>query len=265
MRFSVLASGSGGNACYVETAQTGILIDAGLSCRELMRRLEVVQANPEALQALVITHEHVDHLRGAGPLARLLHIPVYINRSTFRKSIGTLGNLSRPMTIHTGQTITINDLAIETFTKCHDTADPMGLVLSSDGVRLGLITDLGRSTRVVEDRLRGCHALIIEFNHDQRMLEDGPYPWDVKRRIKGPEGHLSNQEAGRLLEAVAHKDLRLVILAHLSRVNNDEQRAFKEAKDALMRCGLRNTKIVISRQDYPTKIANLSDGLTLFK
>lgn len=257
MRFSVLASGSGGNACYVETAQTRILIDAGLSCRELIRRLEVVQVDPEALDALVITHEHVDHMRGAGPLARLLDIPVYINHSTFRKGIKNLGNLSKPVTIHTGQTITINDLAIETFTKCHDTADPMGLVLSSDGARLGLITDLGRSTRVVEDRLRGCHALIMEFNHDQRMLEEGPYPWEVKRRIRGPEGHLSNQQAGELLEAVAHKDLGLVILAHLSRVNNDELRAFKEAKDALRRRGMKKTKIVISRQEYPVSMAEL--------
>ena len=257
MRFSVLASGSGGNACYVETAQTRILIDAGLSCRELMRRLETVQADPKALDALVITHEHVDHMRGAGPLARLLDIPVYINRSTFRKSLKTLGNLSKPMTIHTGQTITINDLSIETFTKCHDTADPIGLVLSSDGSRLGLITDLGRSTQVVEDRLRGCHALIIEFNHDQKMLENGPYPWEVKRRIKGPEGHLSNQQAGELLEAVAHKDLDLVILAHISKVNNDELRAFKKARDALTRRGLKNTKILISRQDHPVSMAEL--------
>jgi phosphoribosyl 1,2-cyclic phosphodiesterase len=261
MRFSVLASGSGGNASYVETAHTRILIDAGLSCRELTRRMEIVQGDLEALDALVITHEHVDHMRGAGPLARLLHIPVYINGSTLRKSIRTLGNLSKPMTIHTGQTITINDLAIETFTKCHDTADPMGLVLSSDGARLGLITDLGRSTQVIEDRLKGCHALIIEFNHDSRMLEDGPYPWEVKRRIKGPEGHLSNQQAGELLEAVAHKDLRMVILAHLSRINNDELTAFKEAKDALARRRLKNTKIVISRQDYPTKLISLPDGL----
>ena len=257
MRFSVLASGSGGNACYVETDQARILIDAGLSCRELMRRLETVQADPKALDALVVTHEHVDHMRGAGPLARLLDIPVYINRSTFRKSLKTLGNLSKPMTIHTGQTITINDLSIETFTKCHDTADPIGLVLSSDGSRLGLITDLGRSTQVVEDRLRGCHGLIIEFNHDQKMLENGPYPWEVKRRIKGPEGHLSNQQAGELLEAVAHKDLDLVILAHISSVNNDEVRAFKEARDALTRVGLKNTRIVISRQDYPLSIAEL--------
>jgi phosphoribosyl 1,2-cyclic phosphodiesterase len=222
-----------------------------------MRRLELVHVDPKAPEALVITHEHVDHMRGAGPLARLLDIPVYINSSTFRKSLKILGNLSKPMAIHTGQTITIKDLAIETFTKCHDTADPMGLVLSSDGARLGLITDLGRSTQVIEDRLRGCHALIIEFNHDQRMLEDGPYPWEVKRRIKGPEGHLSNRQAGELLEAVAHKDLGLVILAHLSRVNNNELSALKEAKDALTRRGLKNTKIVISRQDYPLSMAEL--------
>ncbi|MGD9032961.1 MAG: MBL fold metallo-hydrolase, partial [Desulfobacteraceae bacterium] len=123
--------------------------------------------------------------------------------------------------------------------------------------RLGLITDLGRSTQVIEDRLRGCHALIIEFNHDQRMLEDGPYPWEVKRRIKGSEGHLSNRQAGELLAAVAHKDLGLVILAHLSRVNNNELSALKEAKDALTRRGLKNTKIVISRQDYPLSMAEL--------
>jgi phosphoribosyl 1,2-cyclic phosphodiesterase len=165
------------------------------------------------------------------------------------------------MTVHTGQTITINDLAIETFTKCHDTADPMGLVVSSDGTSLGLITDLGRSTQVVEDRLRGCHALIIEFNYDQKMLEDGPYPWEVKRRIKGSEGHLSNLQAAELLEAVVHKDLHLVVLAHLSQINNDELRALKEAREALGRSGLKNTRIVISRQDNPTNLVSLSDGL----
>ncbi len=251
MRFSVLASGSEGNACYVETAHTRVLIDAGLSCRELIRRLELVQVNPETLDALVVTHEHTDHVKGAGPLTRLLDIPVYMNNATLRRSMRILGNLSRPMTVHTGQTITINDLAIETFTKCHDAVDPMGLILSSDGARLGLITDLGRSSTVVEDRLRGCHALIMEFNHDQNMLEDGPYPWEVKKRIRGPEGHLSNQQARELLGAVAHKDLRLVIMAHLSRVNNDELRAFREAKNALLSRGLEDTRLLISRQDYP--------------
>jgi phosphoribosyl 1,2-cyclic phosphodiesterase len=257
MRFSVFGSGSGGNACYVETAHSRILIDAGLSCRELIRRLELVEVNPETLDALIITHEHVDHVKGAGPLARLLDIPVYINSSTLRKGLRILGNLSRPITIHTGQTITINDLVIETFTKCHDAVDPMGLIVSSDGMRLGLVTDLGRSTTLVEDRLRSCHALIIEFNHDQRMLEDGPYPWDLKKRIKGSEGHLSNQQAGELLKVVAHKDLRMVILAHLSQINNQTQKAFQEAQDALSRRGLNNTRIVVSYQDYPVSMVEL--------
>jgi len=133
MRFSVLASGSEGNACYVETAHTRLLIDAGLSCRELIRRLELVDVNPETLDALVVTHEHTDHVKGAGPLARLLGIPVYMNHATLRRSMRILGNLSVPMTVHTGQTITINDLAIETFTKCHDAVDPVGVVVGRDG------------------------------------------------------------------------------------------------------------------------------------
>jgi len=262
MRFSVLASGSGGNACYVETAHSSILIDAGLSCRELIRRLEAIDVNPETLSALIITHEHADHLQGAGPLARLLDLPVYINSPTLKRGIRALGSLSRPVPIHTGQSITINDLLVETFTKCHDGVDPMGVVISSDGTRLGLATDLGRSTTLVEDRLRGCHALILEFNHDQKMLDEGPYPLELKnagtkRRIKGSEGHLSNQQAGELLRAVAHKDLGVVVLAHLSAINNAPEKAFQAAEDALTRRGLNNTKILISHQDDPISMVEL--------
>jgi phosphoribosyl 1,2-cyclic phosphodiesterase len=257
MRFSVLASGSGGNACYVETAHSRILIDAGLSCRQLIKRLEGIEVEPESLDALIITHEHLDHIKGAGPLARRLDIPVYISGSTLKNGIKILGNLSRPVVLHTGQTFPIKDLLIETFTKCHDAVDPMGLILSSDGVRLGMVTDLGRSTRLVEDRLKGCHALIIEFNHDHRMLEEGPYPWVLKSRIKGPEGHLSNQQAGELLKAVAHKNLSQVVLAHLSEINNHTQKAFQEARDMLVARGLDNTRILISRQDNPVPMVEL--------
>ncbi|MBW1862500.1 MAG: MBL fold metallo-hydrolase [Deltaproteobacteria bacterium] len=258
MRFSVLASGSGGNACYVETAHSKILIDAGLTARELSRRLDLIRVKAEDLEALLITHEHTDHIRGAGPLARQFDIPVFINRSTLKKGIKTLGNLSRPITVHTGQTITINDLLIETFTKCHDAVDPIGVVISSDGIKLGIVTDLGRSTGLVEDRLKGCQALIIEFNYDRRMLEEGPYPLELQRRIKGPDGHLSNQQAGELLKAVYHEDLRLVILAHLSEANNLPEKALQEANKAITRDGQEKTRIVLSHQDSPTEIMNLS-------
>jgi phosphoribosyl 1,2-cyclic phosphodiesterase len=254
MRFSVLASGSGGNACFVETAYSRILIDAGLSCKELIGRLNLIKIDPESLDALVITHEHMDHIKGAGPLARRLDIPVYINSRTLTRAIRSLGNLPMPVPIHTGQTITLKDLSIETFTKCHDAVDPIGVVISSEGVRLGLVTDLGRSTRLVEDRLKGCYGLIAEFNHDQRMLEDGPYPLDVKRRIRGPEGHLSNTQAGELLKAVAHEDLGCLVLAHLSQINNEPQKALREARNMLARCGLRKTRVLISHQDHPAEM-----------
>ena len=249
MRFSVLASGSGGNVCYVETARARILVDAGLSCRETVRRLQRIGVDPGSLDALVLTHEHADHILGAGPLARRFRLPVYMNSPTFRKGLRALGSVSSPIPIQTGQTITVNDLLIETFTKCHDAADPMGLVLSSEeGTRLGIITDLGRSTGVVEDRLRGCRALIVEFNHDEKMLEDGPYPLELKRRIRGDHGHLSNRQAARLVRALAHPRLAWVIPAHLSEVNNEPLKALRAVRDALAGHNGCRSEVVISSQ-----------------
>jgi phosphoribosyl 1,2-cyclic phosphodiesterase len=257
MRFTVLASGSGGNACYVETSAARVLIDAGLSCQEVMRRLESVGVDPESVNGLIITHEHTDHVRGAGALARRLDLPVYINASTLRRSMGVLRGVSRPVTIHTGQSITIHDLWVETFTKCHDAADPIGLVLSSASARLGLMTDLGRSTKVVEERLKGCRALIIESNHDVRMLEEGPYPLELKRRIKGSEGHLSNSQAAELLADVCHDGLDYVVLAHLSAVNNTPEKAMNAATHALTDHGLHRTKVLVSDQDFPSPMIHL--------
>ena len=257
MRFSVLASGSGGNACYIETPKARILVDAGLSCRELIKRLQLLDVKPDSIHALVITHEHTDHIRGAGPFARRFDIPVYINQSTLHRSIRVLGNLSKPMPVYPGQTITINDLCIETFTKCHDAVDPIGLTISSEGMRLGLITDTGRSTRLLEDRLAGCHALIIEFNHDVGMLEQGPYPLALQRRVKGPDGHLSNQQAAELLKVICHKTLNFVVLAHISKKNNLPEKAFEKARDILTECGLAETRVLISEQDYPIPMVEI--------
>ena len=257
MRFSVLASGSSGNTCYVETDETRVLIDAGLSCRETVKRLELIGVNPQELDALILTHEHHDHIKGAGPIVRRFDIPLYLNTATLRKGMKTLGDVRRPVPVNTGQTIAIKDLFIETFTKCHDAADPMGIVFSCNGVRVGMVTDMGRSTRLVEDRLRGCQALIIEFNHDQDMLEQGPYPLDLKKRIKGQDGHLSNLQAGDLLRALCHADLRAVILAHLSKENNEAQRAIEVAEKVLVQRGQHHTEIVVSYQDRPLPLMTL--------
>lgn len=258
MKFSVLASGSGGNACYIETAGSRILIDAGLSAREIVRRMQIIGADPEALNALVITHEHSDHIQGAGPLARRLDIPVYINTPTWRKAARVLGNIKKAIFFHPGQSITVNELVIETFTKSHDAADPIGLMISLNGLRLGLITDLGRSTRLVEHRLRHCQGLIIEFNHDEDMLNNGPYPLSLKQRIRGPEGHLSNHQGGELLGSLAHENLRHVVLAHLSQKNNSPDLAYQKAESVLCERGMNRTRISVSTQDRPISMIDLS-------
>jgi len=257
MRFSVLASGSSGNACYVETKNAKILVDAGLSGREIERRLECVGRSAENLDAIVVTHEHLDHIKGAGVLARRYDLPVYINQKTLECSLKTLGKLPLTEIVQTGQTLTIKDIRVETFTKCHDAADPVGLVLSRNGIRIGVITDLGKSTRLVEDRLKGCQALIVEFNHDPDLLDNGPYPLYLKQRIKGNDGHLSNEQAGELIRAVSHNKLKKIVLAHVSEKNNHPDIAYRQATAVLRNCGLNQTDVSISSQDETGPLMDL--------
>jgi phosphoribosyl 1,2-cyclic phosphodiesterase len=178
-------------------------------------------------------------------------LPVYSNSKTHGKCSKAVGRVPRLNFFETGQPIGFGDLKIETFTKCHDAADPIGVVVDSAGVRVGIVTDLGRSTRLLEDRLRGCHGLILEFNHDPQMLLAGPYPLEIKRRIGGPDGHLSNQQAGELLGSIAHIGLRVVVLAHLSRINNEEGKAYQAAKGALERIGYGGVLLHLSSQEEP--------------
>ena len=257
MKFCVLASGSSGNACYVETDNARVLIDAGLSGREIERRLELVEKDASKLTALIVTHEHSDHIKGAGVLSRRYDVPIYMNRKTFESGRHALGKKLRAEIIQTGRLLEIEDLKVETFTKCHDAADPVGLVLSLNGVRLGVVTDLGKSTRLVEDRLQGCHGLVIEFNHDPEMLDTGPYPLYLKQRIKGRDGHLSNEQGGDLLRKICHQNLEKVVLAHLSEQNNHPEKAHQQAVEVLVQCGLDQTDIWVSRQDEPGPVFEL--------
>lgn len=256
LRFSVLASGSSGNACYIETDTTSILVDAGLSCRETRKRLNKVGISSPRLDALIVTHEHSDHIKGAGPVARYFDIPVFINNKTLQKK--SLGNLRKPVIIQTGQTITINDLTIETFTKCHDAVDPIGLTVSVNGTKIGIVTDLGRVTNLAKDKLQGCKALIVEFNHDPKMLDNGPYPLYLKRRIKGSDGHLSNEQGMELIRSVYNDGLDHIVLAHLSKENNQPEIAFSAATEVVKKCRLSSTSVMVSSQDKPTPLITLT-------
>jgi phosphoribosyl 1,2-cyclic phosphodiesterase len=249
MRFSILASGSKGNSCYIETDSARILVDAGLSAGEIERRLKWVGVEARSLDGIIITHEHGDHIKGAGPLSRRHKIPVYLNQKTFEGGSKQLGRLPMPVITQTGKPYAIRDICVETFTKCHDAADPVGLLLSFNGVRMGVATDLGRSTHLIEDRLKNCRVLILEFNHDPVMLDEGPYPLFLKQRIKGRDGHLSNDQAGELLRVLCHQNLDHVAIAHISEINNHPDKAYQCASHVLAEKGLWKTKISISRQD----------------
>ena len=257
MKFSILSSGSRGNSCYLETGNARILVDAGLSGIEIERRLGAVGVMAQSLDAIVVTHEHSDHIKGVGVMARRFKLPIYVNSQTLKSGEKALGKLPAVVPIQTGETLKIKNLSVETFTKCHDAADPMGLVLSSNGVRIGLVTDMGRSTRLAEDRLKACTALILEFNYDPTMLSEGPYPLFLKQRINSREGHLSNEQAGELLETVSHGDLKWVVLAHLSETNNDPAKALHAARTVLNRCGLKQTRVLIGQQDEASSFVEI--------
>lgn len=220
MRVCLLASGSKGNSLYMEAGKTRLLVDAGLSARELQSRLAAVGVEAGTLHAILISHEHTDHIRGAGTLSRRFKIPVVASDVT-AAALRTLIGKTELCEFTTGETIGFRDLQIETFPITHDAVDPAGFVVASSEGRIGVATDLGVATRLVQDRLADCRALVLEANHDEQMLMDGPYPWHLKQRIRSRHGHLSNSDSAQLLSELLHDGLEGIFLAHLSETNND--------------------------------------------
>ena len=242
----MLASGSKGNAIFLSGGSTSILIDAGLSGIEIERRLLSKGFCPEDLDAILVSHEHSDHVHGVGILSRRFSLPVYINRKTQKAATIQLGDIYDVKNFECGSTFKIENLTIHPFSISHDAEDPAGFTISQNGAKIGIATDLGVATSVVKTHLRSCDVLILEANHDADMLTHGPYPWPLKQRIKGRLGHLSNESAKNLLKEVQHDRLVHVMLAHLSEINNTPQKAISEVRQAITRC---NAQIDVASQD----------------
>ena len=214
-----LASGSKGNSLWVSAGSTSILVDAGLSGVEIERRLQAVGAEAEQLSALVVTHEHSDHVRGIGVLSRRYNLPVYASPKTYAACQG-LGKIKDLRFFECGTSFNIGPIKVDPFSISHDACDPAGLTMTVNGVKIGIATDLGIATGLVKERLKHCHLLYLESNHDPKMLMAGPYPWHLKQRIKGRTGHLSNHDTRELVSELMDERLEHVILAHLSEENN---------------------------------------------
>ena len=233
MKICLLASGSKGNAIYVSDGQTSILMDAGLSGVEIQRRMAAAGLDIQQLDAIVVSHEHSDHIRGVGILSRRYKLPVYISTGTAQAAEAQLGRLHEIRHFEIGNSFAINDLVLHPFATSHDAADPAGFTIKRNGRRIGIATDLGIATGMVKQHLKTCDLLILEANHDPTMLIEGPYPWPLKQRIKSRNGHLSNEDSGGLLAEIIHDGLCHVILAHLSETNNTPEIALQTVEKVL--------------------------------
>ncbi len=253
VEIGILGSGSRGNAALVRSSGAAFLVDAGLSARQITKRLEAYGLRPQDLLAIVLTHEHIDHVRSAGTLARRWSLPLWTNKGTYEASLGTIGETPGWKEIEVGLPFHIGGVRVEPFSTPHDAADPFGMILSGeDGRRVGFATDMGFVTNLARQRLRGLQGLVLEFNHDVEMLINGPYPWPIKQRIRGKLGHLSNEDAAGLLRHVATADFEWLVCAHISRENNENGLLTETARKALNGHG--GGGLLSAGQDEPTPL-----------
>jgi phosphoribosyl 1,2-cyclic phosphodiesterase len=250
--FTILGSGSNGNCAYLETGQTRLLIDAGFSGRQIRQRLAGLGRSPETLHGILLTHEHSDHIQGLAQLAVKLQIPVYCNRLT-REALEQQLKSPFPCRIFsTGASFEIGDVCVDTFSIPHDAYDPVGFFLRAPGVDIGFLTDLGHATRLVLQRVQGSQVLVLETNHDLKLLqEDQKRPWSVKQRILSRHGHLSNEAAADAAEAVMSARLKHLYLGHLSRDCNRPELAREVVGGRLEKIGASHVTVQVTAQETP--------------
>lgn len=252
VKVCVLASGSSGNCTFFASSRTRLLVDAGLSRREICARLAAIGEEPEKLDAILISHEHSDHVAGLPRMAKLLGIPIYLTRLT-APTIAWNGCEARVETFQAGTRISIGDLEIDTFTTPHDAVDPLAFAIRAEGVKIGLVTDLGYIPESVKYQLRGTDMLVLESNHDLEMLKVGPYPWSVKQRVMGRNGHLSNDAAAQFLRNGLAGSTSVVVMAHLSENNNHPELVRLVASQALEGRSL-FTRLVVAEPRRRTEV-----------
>jgi len=237
-RFASLGSGSRGNATLVQAGGTTVLVDCGFAAREFVARCARLAFDPGRLSAILVTHEHGDHMRGVGAVARRFGIPVWMSHGTWRGAdFGTIANLN--LFASHGGGLRIGDLSITPVPVPHDAREPTQFVFDHGGVRLGLLTDLGSITPRVVEAYDGVDALLLECNHDPVMLANGPYPPSLQARVGGHYGHLNNAQAADLLSRIDHRRLRHLVAAHLSEKNNSPElarRALEAVSEDLCGC-----------------------------
>jgi len=258
VRVSVLGSGSRGNAILVATDRTRILVDAGLSGKEMADRLDQVGVPPGSVDGVVVTHEHGDHTRGCGIFARRFGTPLFMTSATRDACAGLLRGSEVVHLYRPGHVFAVGDLQVEPFLTAHDAVDPVAVTLTAEncGTRVGIATDLGRPTAGARHALAGCDFLILEANHDEALLRAGPYPPSVQARIASSHGHLSNRAAAALARELLHPGLVGIVLAHLSAECNLPELAHRTVYGVLRKAGWDGV-LEVATQDAPTALMDI--------
>jgi phosphoribosyl 1,2-cyclic phosphodiesterase len=250
--FASLNSGSNGNCYYIGNGKEGVLVDAGISCRETEKRMRKLGLPMTDIKAIFISHEHTDHIKGVEMLAKKYDLPVYLTDKTWIQCRGMISKTSsRPLLAY--QPVQIGDLVITAFPKFHDAGDPHSFIISHQGINIGVFTDIGSPCTHVKKHFSQCHAAFLEANYDVAMLESGPYPIHLKNRISGGKGHLSNHQALELFLQYKPRFMSHLLLSHLSKENNDPvvaQRMFEAAGT--------NTRIIIASRYEETELYAIS-------
>jgi phosphoribosyl 1,2-cyclic phosphodiesterase len=279
VRFTILGSGSSGNCAYVETENSRVLVDAGFTPRQIRQRLATIGRTPENLSAILITHEHSDHISGLFGLAEKLKIPIYCNRDTQEAIAWALkerwNGRREPLfdglektaadfiarlewrLFQTGDRFELDDLLVETFPIPHDAQDPVGFLLRTAAGNLGFATDLGHMTKLVIERIRAANVLVLESNHDVKMLQNSRRSWSLKQRILGRHGHLSNEAAAEAAVEIMSADLKHLYLAHLSRECNQPELALRVMTGRLAQIGATHVQVQLAAQNVPCQTLEL--------
>lgn len=259
MEICSIASGSAGNCIYIGSGRTRVLVDAGVSTIRIERGLRAAGCEPEQLTAVLITHEHSDHIKGLGPLLRKYKVPYYATARTLAAiasapGIGTLPEeLAR--TVVPDTPLAIGELTVTPFSVPHDAADPVSYTVQADGHKIGLVTDLGEYNASIVARLTKSEVLYLEANHDRNMLMAGRYPYSLKQRIAGSRGHLSNEASAALACELLHDGLKLILLGHLSKENNYAELAFETVRyEVEHRAGNGHCPLIrVANRDIPSE------------
>lgn len=259
VKFCSLSSGSSGNAQYIETQNTRILIDNGFSGKRLVELLRSIDVCPTTLDAILVTHEHIDHVRGVGVMSRRYDIPIYGNANTWlgmEKRIGKIKEHNIKV-FNTEDYLDIKDIEINPIHIFHDANEPVGYILRNGSVKISIITDTGWVNTNIKEKIKNSNLCLIESNHDSNMLKNGTYPWPLKQRIASTRGHLSNDDAGMLLCETLEGNGEIVLLGHLSKDNNEPEIAHRTVKNHLNLRGIDTDKDIIldmTHRDKCTKV-----------